>query len=300
MKHSLDDMRLFWILASQGSYTRAAERLAMPVSTLSRRIRRLESDLGVRLLHRDAHRLNLTATGRRYLDGCGPLLAELCEQNALLHAERHEARGRLRISAPVSITQQWLGEALGRFALRYPAIQLELTLSSLNVDLGEQAIDLAFRVGEQAGSDWIARHLMDLPFRLYAGTQCSEWHRLSHPDQLAAHPLVQTRPVRALHLIHRHSGETVDYLPEGNVRLAVDDMQVAAQAVAQGLGIALLPCATAAPLEASGALRPIAPDWQGRPRPFYLLYRDRHNLPHRLRLLIDFMVQEARDHTLPL
>lgn len=75
LNYSLDDMRLFWVVAQQGSFKLAAQHLGIPPSTLSRRINLLEQSLGLRLLHRDAHRVNLTATGQRYLERCARCLS---------------------------------------------------------------------------------------------------------------------------------------------------------------------------------------------------------------------------------
>jgi LysR family transcriptional regulator AphB len=85
--YSLDDMRLFWVVAEAGSFRQAATVLGIPPSTLSRRINALEQALGLRLLHRDAHRINLTGTGRQYLERCGPLFSELNDISGELHAE---------------------------------------------------------------------------------------------------------------------------------------------------------------------------------------------------------------------
>ena len=80
--YSLDDMRLFWLVAQAGSFRQAAEQEGVPPSTLSRRINALEQTLGLRLLHRDAHRINLTGTGRQYFERFGPLFNELDDNAA--------------------------------------------------------------------------------------------------------------------------------------------------------------------------------------------------------------------------
>ncbi|WP_346837123.1 LysR substrate-binding domain-containing protein [Microbulbifer sp. SAOS-129_SWC] len=289
--YSLDDMRLFCAVARAGSLTRAAQQLAVPVSTLSRRLTRLEQSLGLRLLYRDAHRVMPTGTGQRYLERCGPLLGELDEVSGALYEEKHGASGKLRIAAPINITQQWLGPALNDFLLQYPQIEIDLTLSNRNIDIDEQTIDIAFRVGELENLAWIARPLTDVQFLLCASARRAEWHSLTHPQALAEVPVVLGRPVPVWKLQEEGNGVSFTYTPDTNVRLAVDDLHVACRATVDGVGIGLLPTDIAAPYLEQGALVRVLPRWSGQPRRVHMLYCDRHNQPHRLTLLVDFMLE---------
>lgn len=288
--YSLDDMRLFWMVARQGSFTKAAEQLAMPVSTLSRRINQLEQALAIRLLHRNAHGLVLTEAGQNYLERCGPLFSELEEISGELYEAQHAPRGKIRMAAPINMTHQWLAAALNRFLLAYPQIDIELSLSNSNLDLMDKGIDLALRVGEPGETEWIARPLAEIEFQLYAGVGYPAAQALQHPDQLNALSLVLNKPVTTWRLMNPATGEALDYRPAANVRLAVDDLSVAAQAVAQGVGIGFFPRWLVKPWLDAGIMVQIAEPWQGRPRPVCLLYRDRANQPRRLRLLIDFLM----------
>ncbi|WKE65109.1 LysR family transcriptional regulator [Gallaecimonas kandeliae] len=276
---SLDDLRLFCRLVELGSYTRAGQALGVPVSTLSRRIRGLEERLGVRLLHRNAHQLQLTAVGQRYHHRCLPLVSELESVTANLDEELHQPKGLLRIAAPLTQAHHDLGALFTDFALAYPDINLELSLSNNNINLEEAAVDLAFRVGQQADSAWIGRHLDDLPFEVYGP---AHWPEADSPEALAALPWVQGRIGDELPLRHRQTRQGVDISPR--LRLRVNDLQLAAQAAAKGLGAVLLPSWLAAEIP---GLKPLAPSWHGPVRPFYLLYRDRANQPLRLRLFIE-------------
>lgn len=290
LNYSLDDMRLFWVVAQQGSFKLAAQHLGIPPSTLSRRINLLEQSLGLRLLHRDAHRVNLTATGQRYLERCGPLFIELNQVSGELHADKHQAVGKLRISAPINTTYRWLGESLNAFQRHYPNIDIDLSLSNMNIDVSENAIDIAFRVGEPKDPDWIARPLTTISFVLCASSSATQWHTLHAIEALEQHPVIIAKPVKTWRLQHNITGQDFEFEPRGNIKLAVDDMAIASQAVVAGLGIGLLPISMASEQIQSGKLVQILPEWQGIPRTAYLMYRDRDNLPLRVRLLIDFML----------
>ncbi|EKE80631.1 LysR family transcriptional regulator [Idiomarina xiamenensis] len=296
LNYSLDDMHLFWLVARYGSFRQAAQQAGLPASTLSRRIKRLEQQLALRLLHRDAHRVTLTASGQQYLQRCGPLFGELTDISSELYHEVHGARGTIRIAAPVNSTQHWLGRALNRFLQRYPDIDIQLTLSNSNIDMNAQLIDMVFRVGDLPPSDWIARPLLQVPFMLYASQQQAAWLRLTHPSELAQVPLVVSTPITHWRLQHKHTQAHYLWVPQpAAIRLAVNDISVASQAVADGIGVGFLPLSMTTALRDSGELQAIMSDWIGQPRLIHMLYRDRDNLPQRVRLLIDFMLAYTRE-----
>ncbi|HEY9042261.1 MAG TPA: LysR family transcriptional regulator [Rheinheimera sp.] len=291
--YSLDDMRLFWLVAQAGSFRQAAEQEGVPPSTLSRRINALEQTLGLRLLHRDAHRINLTGTGRQYFERFGPLFNELDDISGDLHAEKHEPAGTLRVAVPVNTMYRWLATALNQFQLRYPKIDLDIRMSNWVIDVGEQAIDLAIRVGEPALQGWIARPLTRVQSLLCVSSRAVQWHQITHPSELVQYPLVVSSPINVWRFEHQHSEQQFEYRPQGNVRLTVDDMNIAMQAVAAGVGIGYLPRRVVLEHMQQGELMALAPDWLGPLRKTYLLYRDRDNQPLRLRLLIQHLLQVA-------
>jgi LysR family transcriptional regulator, transcriptional activator AphB len=293
-EYSLDDLFMFWKVACNGSFRGAAAEMDIPVSTLSRRIARLEQDLGVRLLHRDAHRLQLTSAGEQYLLRCGPLFTELGQVSEGLLEEAREASGTLRITAPVNITHQWLGDLLNRFMLQYPRINLELILSNNNVDILANQIDLAIRVGDPGLDDWIARPLRQTGFLLCAGRQQTDWQQIRHPRELADLPLVIAPPVTTWQLQRQDGAENWGFTPGGNVRLAVNELDSATRAVAAGIGIGLLPCWLAQAAIQRGEIVQVLPEWRGQRRLSCLVYRDRDQQPLRLRLLIDYLMAHGR------
>ena len=291
--YSLDDMRLFWLVAQAGSFRQAAEQEGVPPSTLSRRINALEQTLGLRLLHRDAHRINLTGTGRQYFERFGPLFNELDDISGDLHAEKHEPAGTLRVAVPVNTMYRWLATALNQFQLRYPKIDLDIRMSNWVIDVGEQAIDLAIRVGEPVLQGWIARPLTRVQSLLCASSRAVQWHQITHPSELVQYPLVVSSPINVWRFEHQQSEQQFEYRPQGNVRLTVDDMNIAMQGVAAGVGIGYLPRRVVLEHMQQGELMALAPDWLGPLRKTYLLYRDRDNQPLRLRLLIQHLLQVA-------
>jgi len=292
-KYSLDDLRLFWLVAQAGSFRAAAEQLAMPPSTLSRRINALEQSLGLRLLHRDAHRISLTGTGQQYLARCGPLFHELQDIAGDMQADKQQPIGLIRLTAPVNAMHRWLAAALQDFQLKHPKIELDIRLSNWVLDVGEHAIDLAIRVGEPKLQGWIARPLTLVQSVLCASSHQPQWAEVTHPADLVNYPLVIGNPILQWRLIQQQTEELFEYRPQGNIRLAVDDLNMAQRAIEAGVGIGYLPRRVVEEQMELGRLLPVAPDWRGPRRHMYLLYRDRDNQPLRLRLLIEHLLAVA-------
>lgn len=290
LNYSLDDMRLFWVVAQSSSFKQAATILSIPLSTLSRRISRLETALQLRLLHRDAHKISLTATGKVYFERCGSLFSELNDISGELHADKHQPKGKIRIAAPHTLTTYQLSKIFNQFLRQYPEIDIDLSLSNNNIDVEAHHIDIVIRAGLISLDNWVARPLTSLDYILCCSTTESQWQQIDEPEQLMAMPVVISKPLVSWHLQHRDTHNVKEMTPGRNIRLAVDDVEAVSQALVDGVGVGLLPTFVAQPLIEKGTLMNIAPRWFGRSRPVYLLYRDRNNLPLRVYLLIDFLL----------
>jgi DNA-binding transcriptional LysR family regulator len=164
-----NDLLLFAQVVDSGSFSRAADRLGVPKSTLSRRVLGLEAQLGERLLQRTTRKLSVTDFGHSVLQHAQQVVAEV---DAAMHLAQHrqsEPSGRLRVSMPSEFGIDMLGPLLADFVARYPAITLELDLSPRRVDLIGENFDLAIRVGDMPDdASLVARRLADFSVGLYA------------------------------------------------------------------------------------------------------------------------------------
>jgi len=290
-KPSLDDLQLFQFVVQQGSLRAASIKAGIPIATLSRRLQKLERSLGCRLLERSAHHFALTDMGQRYFSACGPLLDDLQAVTEHLDGNRAGLAGPLRITAPVNLTQQWLGQCFFDFMLRYPEIHLQLQVSNHYENLIEQQLDAAIRVGEpQPSTSWIARPVWQTRLALCASpAYLQRKPTLAHPRDLAQHALIVATPMNSWDLTHRQSGEVFSVVPQPYFECS--DIQVALDAVDAGFGIVLVPdYYFLTPREQRRQLLPVLPDWYGQPRPVYLLYRDRAVMSARLRAFVDHVV----------
>jgi LysR family transcriptional regulator, transcriptional activator AphB len=295
--YSLDDMRCFCAVAQHGSFKKASAALEIPLSTLSRRVAKLEEDLAIRLLNRDAHRVQLTHSGQRYYERSASLFEELDDVAVCLLQDKTQAKGTIRISAPVNFGVQVLAQHFNAFLIEYPDIHLDLRLSNQNIDIEEEAIDIAFRVGDHNADHWIGRHLTNIRF-VICGSINLDLSSLKTPCDLDGFPTVLCSPMSTWKLQHTISGEMLTHKPNHNIRLKVDDISLLTRAIHDGLGIGFMPDYHAQPLIDSGELRQVLPEWSNQPRGCQMLYRDRDNMPLRLRLLIDFMIKRFNEKPL--
>lgn len=288
---SLDDLQLFQLVVQHGGINAAAAATRIPPATLSRRLKALELALGTRLLERSAHHFALTEMGRHYYARCTPLLADLRAITTTLDEDQHRLGGHLKITAPVSMSQRWLGPCFFEFMQQYPQIQLELVLSNQYENLLESRFDVAFRVGQPQDSNWIARYLYSTHMGLCASTAYLEaMPPVRHPRDLAAQRLIVVEPLSSWDLTHATSGEKATIDPQPALR--TNDFVLGVNAVSANLGIAFVPDYYYAHPGVAGPqhLQAVLPDWKARQRPVYMIYRDRDVMSARLRAFVDFVL----------
>lgn len=288
---SLDDLRLFLLIAELGSFAEAARHSRVPTSTLSRRIGVLESALGARLLQRSSRHVALTPEGER-------LVARAAEHVGALEAaldgisdREREPSGRIRVTATLLIGAQRIAPALIAYAQRYPRVAVELQLTNTVLPMLEAGIDLAFRAGPISDVDLVARRIASVPFALAASPglvrQALGGRRRVAPAALSQAPAVLTRATAPWRL-RRRDGTVQEVRPA--VRFVANDPRVALAAAASGLGV------VAAPVDAivqrgGGLVRLSVVGREVLPRELFAVYPSRLYLPARVRLAIDFVAQ---------
>lgn len=293
----LGDVALFVEVAKTKSIKRAAEALGMPDSTLSRRLTELERSLGVHLLHRSTRRLELTEVGQIYYDQCRKLVEGAVLANAELKDRTENPSGTLRLSLPVDFSTLFIAPLIAEFTHLYPLIQFDLRLSEQWIDLVEQGIDIAIRLGSQADSALTIQHLGEIHYGLYASP---EYLRGSgapppvEPSELTRHSCIR--------MVCPHWDDTWTLVNDrgASVRVKVDQ-KVAANNVGLvrrlatlGLGIAPLDHLLAQEDIDAGLLRPVLPDWRFSPVPVYALTPSK-TIPAKTRVFLKFLVNRMRD-----
>jgi len=175
-------MANFAIVVNSSSFTRAASRLGVSKSVVSRRISRLEEELGVQLLYRSTHSLSLTEAGERLFTQCKDL-DDIAEQaKATAAAVQQSPRGLLRITLPQSLAVSPLGKLISLFQAAYPEMLIDARVTSLQVDLIDEGFDLALRIGSLADSELICRRISEL--RMQAVATKAYLQRHGHPETI--------------------------------------------------------------------------------------------------------------------
>lgn len=248
---------------SLGSFTAAARSLSISPSAVSKSVQRLEQRLGVSLFTRTTRSLTLTPEGRELHERAVRLLrdAEEIEQAAM--AARSEPSGTLRVAAPLPIGVHVIAPALPAFRRLHPKVTVDLRLNDRMVDIVEERIDVAVRIGELADSGLLSRRLA--PYRLccfaspdYLAARGTPMH----PDELEGHDTVLLRyqsTGQALRWPFRIGGRLVEVVPPAGIVVDVSDALVAALAAGGGIGMAAT--FIAGPMVARGELVPVLPDF---------------------------------------
>jgi DNA-binding transcriptional LysR family regulator len=245
--------------ASLGSYTAAARALGVSPSAVSKSVQRLEQHLGLRLFSRTTRSLTLTAEGRDLHERALRLLreAEAIEQAAV--AARSEPAGTLKVTAPLPIGVHLIAPALPRFRDRYPRLSVDLRLGDRFVDLIDEGIDVAIRVGDLADSRLISRHLAGHHICAFASPDYLARRGVPHhPDDLADHECVNFRfqsSGQAFRWPFSVGDRSFELVPDAAIVTDVSD--AVAAIIAAGGGIGMSPTFVAAPYVRRGELVPV-------------------------------------------
>lgn len=298
---SPNDLLLFAKVVEAGSFTRAAEAMGLPKSTLSRRIAALETLLGERLLLRTTRRLRLTDLGEAVLEHARQVVAETDAALALAQFRQQAPTGRLRVSMPADLAQLALAPALARFIEQHPRVTLALDLSPRRVDVVAENFDLAIRMGDLDDEAQLsARRVASFSGGLYATPQWLAQHgQPKHPDELcqpgcALTALVlgnrdgEPRPWQLQRL--RADGHTEQWSGLPTRHTVANAPAFLIELACAGVGLTVVADFFAqAPLR-SGRLVRLLPQWQTPPVPAWAVFPGRRLMPTRTRALLDALV----------
>lgn len=293
MPPSADNIATFVEVVRHQSLSAAARGLGLPKSTVSRRLIRLEQELDAKLLHRDARKITLTSTGRRFYESVVSAVDALDAAVQALEQSSKAPRGTIRITAPPDLGRMVLAPMFVAFLERHADIALDLMLTNRLVDLVQEGVDLAVRAGRVVKGDLIARKLCDSELQLARAAQSRE--PPSEADEIRSlerHPFVLYRTAGRSQTIKLERGtskrvKSVELTVSG--RINVDDYAAMAELVAAGQGLGLMPGIHVQDGVQAGRLVRVLPEWSSRSAHVYLVYPSRQQ-PERVRLLAEFLL----------
>jgi DNA-binding transcriptional LysR family regulator len=288
----LNLVAVFARVVAAGSFTAAAARLEVPKSKVSRAVARLEESLGVRLLQRTTRWLGLTEAGQRYLAEVRGPLARLEEATAEVSELTAEARGRVRLSFAPGIADGPLADLLVEFGGRHPRVQVELVVTSRQVNLVEEGIDLALRAGRLDDSTLVARKVATTELGLYASPAYLD--RRGVPRRvadLAGHDCLLYRS-KSGPLLWRLTGPRGTVLADVSGSIDADDLGMLRTLALAGQGITLMQDLAAQADVARGTLSRVLPGYAQQGAALYLVSPPLRLVPSRVTLLRDHLLRE--------
>jgi DNA-binding transcriptional LysR family regulator len=286
-------MVVFAAVADTGSFTAAARHLAMPKSTVSRKVGELEKRVGARLIQRTTRRLSLTDVGRVYSEHCARISREADEADLAVQQMQATPRGLLRVTAPPSL--RTLGQIAAEFLKRYPDVRIEVVCTDRNVDLVAEGFDVAIRAGPLTDSSLIARKVAMVKDILVAAPAYLRRRGSPRaPLELQEHETIAfgSGPSPGVWSLH-NAGESIDL--RLRPRLAVNDLDWMHEAARRGIGIARLPEYVCREDLHAGRLHQVLTEWSLGETPVHALYPTPRHLSRKVVTFIEMLRDGFRD-----
>jgi DNA-binding transcriptional LysR family regulator len=283
-------MSAFVQVVEQGSFSRAAERLAMSTSAVSRHVAELESHLDVRLLNRTTRKLSLSETGQAYYERAAQLLNDLGEAEALVESVHAAPRGTIRLSSSAAYGTMHLAPAIAAFQAEYPDVKFDVSLSERFVDLTEEGLDLAIRIGDLGDTNLIAKKVGETELIACAAPAYLAKHGApKHPRDLVKHNCFSYAYLSTKDhwRFTDRKGEVIEVPIEGKLKSNSGELAIAM--AARGAGIALEPCFMFANALSDKRVVRVLESYRGRTTGIHAVYPARKHLSTKVRTFVDFL-----------
>jgi DNA-binding transcriptional LysR family regulator len=292
----IDAMQAFVAVADLKGFAPAARKLGLSPSAMTRLIAALEDRLGARLLQRTTRSVTLTDAGSRYLERVRRILGDIEEAEAAAEGERTRPSGRLVVSAPVGFGRLHVSPVLSAFLKRYPEVSGELRLEDRIVNLVEDGVDLAVRIGHLPDSSLVARHVGEMRRIVVASHgYLKRRGEPKRPEAIASHQTIQFGVMAAApewHFVENGREIAVASAP----RLVTNSADAAIQYAEQGGGLTRVLAYQAAEAIKAGRLRMVLQKFERPPVPIHIVYPTSRLLSAKVRAFIDLVAEVSDWH----
>jgi DNA-binding transcriptional LysR family regulator len=286
------EMQMFIRVVDAGSISGAAERLGIAKSAVSRRLAELENRLGAELLHRTTRRLNLTDSGRAFLERAQTILADLDEAEAAVSQAHTALKGRLRVALPLSFGLLHLAPLIEEFMLLHPDVEFDLDFNDRQIDLMQEGFDLAIRIANLPDSSLIARRLAPIRHLLCASpAYLKKYGTPTRPEDLQNHVCLAYSNLANPGVWQFRTQAGVVGSVQVPVILKANNGDFLCRAAQAGQGLILHPTFYLHEAILSGALVPLLTDIAWPELNAYAVYPPTRHLSSRVRALVDFLAQ---------
>ncbi len=292
----LGAMRAFTEIVDRGSLTAAAEALDRSQPSMVRTLAALEERLGVRLLNRTTRRMSLTPEGRDYLARCRRILADVEDAERSVGRQQSEPRGDLRLTAPILFGEMYVAPAVIEFLRRYREVRVDLLLFDRNLDLVEEGIDLAVRIGHLADSTLVAMRVGTVTRVVCASPAFLEQTgEPTHPKQLADSPCIRFSGLSSPGTwTFREHNRDVSVQVGGN--MSCNHLSIARAACVHGLGFGRFLSYQVEPFLSDGSLQRVLRAYEPDPLPVSLVYPSARLTSTRVRAMIGWLQAFFQEH----
>lgn len=271
-----------------GSFSAAAKHLGVSQPAISQQVRGLEEDLGTRLLNRTTRQLKLTEAGERYYAYARDVLERLAEADRSVQSEEAQMSGPLAVGLPLGFAETVLSDFLIRFKKEHPNILLDVSLSDQFVDVIQERLDVAIRMGEIKDDRLIVRQLGHARRCLVASPDyLNRRGRPQHPHELAKHDYLLYRNISTGDCVPFFGTAGEHLTVRINPTMIVNNSATLRQAALAGLGITLSNRWLIDPYLKSGELEQVLPDWQYPHHPVHAVYPSNRFIPLKVRRFVD-------------
>ena len=269
----LDALLVFGKVVESRSLSKAATLLGMPKSTVSRKLTKLESDLGIRLLRKNTHQLTVTDLGEKVYAHAVNILTEANGVRAVVEGSRQEPQGELRVAIPVFVGIDYASRVGATFLQRHPNSRLDIRLVDNMVDPIKDGFDVVFGTGPLQDSTLIARKVFSLELFLCASPEFVRQleEPITVPTQLSTLPFIDFGFGGPRNLTVAKDNRRYELSPL--VRARANNFQVCKQYILQGLGIGVMPTQIICTTELrEGTIVPVLPEWTPQPLDVHMIY----------------------------
>lgn len=295
-----EQYRVFVQVAEMGSFIKAANALELPRASVSAAVQQLETQLGARLLHRTTRQVRLTADGGQLLDRVRPLLGEVEEIEQLFQAGQRQVAGRLRVDVPSRIARRLIAPALPALLRRHPRLHLFLGSSDRAIDLVQEGVDCAVRIGTLHDSSLVVRPLGTIALINCASPAYLRDHGVpQRPDELPpAHWMVgYASPTTGRELPWEYrAGDGTEHTLEVPSQVVANNAESYIACCRAGLGLIQIPHFDVRHLLDAGELVEVMPAYRAASMPVSLLYPHRRQRSRRLALFQEWFEELMREH----
>jgi DNA-binding transcriptional LysR family regulator len=290
----LEGMSIVLAVAEAGSLSAAGRRQKMPLATVSRKVSELEAHLRTKLFNRSSRALVPTDTGLSYIAAAKRILADISEAERAASGEYTTPRGDLSVSTLVALGRLCLQPILAEFLVTFPEVDVQLNLQDRTVNLLEEHIDVALRVGDLADSSLIAVRVGEI-YRVACASPAYLKSRGTpkSPDDLFAHDCISYPPMQSP-TTWRFTRDQTEYVVPVRSRFIASNLESACDAARAGSGVTVAFSYLLAESIKSRQLVPLLQDFQPPPQPVNFVYAPNRFMPAKLRAFLDFAVPRLR------